>query len=84
MLFDKRGYIYVAGYTSSKNFPTTTSSYSTSYNGGDGDAFILKMDKDLSNMLSSTFLGGSGVENDWRSPELVQDDNGNIYIALDS
>ena len=81
MLFDKRGYVYVAGYTSSKNFPTTAHAYDISYNGGDGDAFILKMDKDLKTLISSTFLGGSGVEDDWRSPELIQDDDGNIYIA---
>jgi len=81
MLFDPQGYVYVAGYTSSKNFPTTAHSYNEDYNGGDGDAFILKMDKDLKTIVASTFLGGSGTENDWRSPELVQDEDGNIYIA---
>jgi ankyrin repeat protein/predicted O-methyltransferase YrrM len=81
MLYDPQGYVYVAGYTSSENFPTTDRSYDTSYNGGEGDAFILKMDKDLINLVASTFLGGSGAENDWRSPELVQDGEGNLYIA---
>jgi ankyrin repeat protein len=81
MLFDLNGYVYIAGYTSSKNFPTTAHSYDKNYNGGDGDAFILKMDKDLKTLVSSTFLGGSGAEDDWRSPELVQDGEGNIYIA---
>ena len=81
MLFDPQGYVYVAGYTSSKNFPTTAHAYDEDYNGGDGDAFILKMDKDLKILVSSTYLGGSGVEDDWRSPELVQDNDGNIYIA---
>ncbi len=76
-----KGYIYVAGYTSSKNFPTTERSYDSDYNGGDGDAFILKMDKNLKTLVSSTYLGGGGEENDWRSPELVQDGEGNIYIA---
>jgi ankyrin repeat protein/SAM-dependent methyltransferase len=81
MLFDPRGYVYVAGYTSSKNFPTTAQAYDENYNGGDGDAFILKMDKDLKTLVSSTYLGGSNVEDDWRSPELLQDRDGNIYIA---
>ena len=81
MLYDPRGFVYVAGYTSSENFPTTAQSYDENYNGGDGDAFVLKMDKDLKNLVSSTFLGGGGVEDDWRSPELVQDGDGNIYIA---
>ena len=81
MLFDPQGYVYVAGYSSSENFPTTAQSFDEDYNGGDGDAFILKMDKDLKTLVSSTYLGGSGVEDDWRSPELVQDGEGNIYIA---
>lgn len=81
MLFDPQGYVFIAGYTSSESFPTTAHAYDKDYNGGDGDAFILKMDKDLKTVVSSTFLGGSGVEDDWRSPELVQDKDGNIYIA---
>ncbi len=81
ILFDESGYIYLAGYTESEDFPTTTSAYSTKYKGGGGDAFILKMDKDLKTIVSSTFLGGSGKENDWRSPEIVQDKTGNIFIA---
>ncbi len=81
MLFDPRGYVFVAGYTNSENFPTTERAYDRAYNGGDGDAFILKMDRDLKTLVSSTFLGGKGVENDWRSPELVQDSEGNLYIA---
>jgi len=81
MLFDPQGYVYVAGYTSSEDFPTTEQAYDKNYNGGDGDAFILKMDKDLKSLVSSTYLGGSGVEDDWRSPEMVQDGDGNVYIA---
>jgi ankyrin repeat protein len=81
MLFDPRGFVYVAGYTSSKNFPTTELAYDKNYNGGEGDAFILKLDKDLRSLVSSTYLGGSGAEDDWRSPEMVQDEEGNIYIA---
>ncbi|MFC2168644.1 ankyrin repeat domain-containing protein [Acidobacteriota bacterium] len=84
ILFDQRGYIYVAGYTTSKDFPTTTESFDTEYNGGNGDAFILKMDKDLKTLLASTYLGGSGDETDWRSPELLQDNEDNIYIAANT
>jgi ankyrin repeat protein len=81
ILYDRKGFIYVAGYTDSEDFPTTKSAYSTKYNGGKGDAFILKMDSELKNVVASTFLGGSGVEDDHRSPEIVQDNDGNIYIA---
>jgi ankyrin repeat protein len=81
MLYDKKGYIYIAGYTGSKDFPVTHSAYCTKYSGGEGDAFILKMDKDLKSIIASTFLGGSGNEDDWYSAEIVMDKKGDIYIA---
>jgi len=81
MLYDKKGFLYIAGYTSSKDFPVTASAYCTRYNGGAGDAFILKMDKDLKSLAASTFLGGSGNEDDWYSAEIVMDKHGNICIA---
>ncbi|MFC2132795.1 ankyrin repeat domain-containing protein [Bacteroidota bacterium] len=81
MLYDDKGYIYIAGYTDSKDFPTTTSSYCTNYKGGGGDGFIVKMDCDLKTIIGSTFIGGSGMENDHRSPEIAQDKSGNIYMA---
>jgi hypothetical protein len=84
LLFDPGGYIYAAGYTSSKNFPTTANAFDEDYNGGEGDAFILKMDKKLTTLVSSTYLGGSGKEDDWRSPELLRDGRGNIYIAANT
>ncbi len=81
MLYDRKGYVYIAGYTSSKDFPVTPSAYCPRYNGGAGDAFILKMDKDLKSLTASTFLGGSGNEDDWYSAEIVMDKYGNICIA---
>ena len=80
ILISKDAYVYIAGYTDSKDFPTTASSYSTKHSGA-GDAFILKMDKDLKTVIASTLIGGSGNEDDWRSPEIVQDKYGNVYIA---
>ena len=51
---DSGGNIYVAGATSSKNFPTTTGAYDTSYN--KDDAFVSKFDSNLS--ASSTTSSG--------------------------
>jgi ankyrin repeat protein len=79
--YDRKGYVYVAGYTGSKDFPVTSSAYCTQYKGGEGDAFILKMDKDLKSLVASTFLGGSGNEGDWYSAEMIVDKDGAIYIA---
>ena len=56
------GEVYVAGYTNSSNFPNTTGGAQAS-NGGVYDAFVARLKADLTSMLQSTYLGGSG--NDW-------------------
>ena len=84
IVYDHQGYIYVAGYTSSKDFPTIPSSYCPTYNGGDGDAFVVKLDTSLKILVASTFLGGSGPEAGWLDPDLALDDHGNLYIVGNS
>ncbi|HKZ47453.1 MAG TPA: SBBP repeat-containing protein [Thermoplasmata archaeon] len=56
---DSLGNAYVTGVTSSPNFPTTPGAPYTSLNGG-GDAFVAKIDPTGSQLLYSTYLGGSG------------------------
>ena len=67
----------MTGYSNSSNYPTTTGVYQESYNGSE-DIVISKLDAGLTDLLSSTFLGGSDSE---RSTSIVLDDTGNVYVA---
>jgi uncharacterized repeat protein (TIGR01451 family) len=58
---DDEGNAYVAGYTSSNNFPTTQSAFQPYFLGG-YDAFVTKLNHDLSTLLYSTFLGGTRTD----------------------
>ena len=73
---DNSGYVYVTGRTSSGDFPTILGAFDRTLN--DGDAFISKLDSNLTMLLASTFLGGSGSDN---GISLALDNAGNVYIT---
>jgi uncharacterized repeat protein (TIGR01451 family) len=58
---DTAGSAYVAGYTTSPNFPTQFP-YQATYQGGDYDAFVTKLTPTGSALVYSTYLGGGGVD----------------------
>jgi len=74
---DGEGNIFVAGRTSSSNFPTTASAVDTSFNGG-ADAFVSKLNPAGSALLYSTFLGGSGSD---AGMELAVTNDGYAYLG---
>jgi hypothetical protein len=73
---DASGSAYVAGRTSSTNFPTVNPIQS-SLNGG-GDIFILKLSNTGSSLDYSTYLGGSNFET---AEGIAVDVNDNAYVS---
>ena len=61
---DAAGSAYVAGDTTSSNFPSTPGSFDPSHNGS-FDAFVVKLNPAGSGLVYATFLGGSSQR--WRS-----------------
>ena len=85
MSVDLAGHAFLTGFTDSSNFPTVNALYPTI--GGilnkrtkaySGDAFVAELDAGGSNLIFSTFLGGSGVDS---GNGIALDLSGNIYIA---
>ena len=63
IVLDAEGNVYVAGYTLSLDFPLVAPQQ-PAFGGGFADAFVTKLNASGSAFVYSTFLGGSGFEND--------------------
>jgi hypothetical protein len=75
---DSNENIIIAIETRSSDFPTSLGSYDTSFNGGNGDCAIVKLHKNGSKLLFSTFIGGKRHE----IPYSVEiDSKENIYVT---
>ena len=74
----KDGSIYAAGETNDPNFPVAPGSYDTSYNGGTSDAFVMKFNSNLNQIIASTFLGGTS---DDYCNALAIDSQGNVVLG---
>ncbi len=72
---DSAGNVYVAGATTSTDFPVTNGS---SFSGGTTDAFVSKLSSNLGSLIASTYLGGSGNENAYA---IAVDQSGYIYVG---
>ena len=78
IVLDSDKNIYVSGETWSSDFPTSTDAYDTSFNGGFGDVFVSKVDRELTRLLASTYLGGT---TDDSAHSMTLDSRGNIYVT---
>ena len=75
---DASGNVYVAGFTDSNDFPTTTGAYDTFY-GGDTDAFVIKLNSTGSDLVYSTYLGGDRTAA--FGHHISVDSTGNAYVT---
>jgi hypothetical protein len=74
----KTGDIYVAGFTNSTNLPNITGGAQESNKGHD-DVYISRLNSDLTKIIQSTYLGGSGM--DWVRGLVIHPKTGDIYVA---
>jgi hypothetical protein len=79
---DPAGNAYITGVTysstPSNDFPTTAGAFDTTYNGGNADVFVSKLNVTGSALVYSTYLGGSGYDDGY---EIAVDPVGNAYIT---
>jgi hypothetical protein len=74
----KTGEVYVAGVTGSEDFPKTTGGAQTNKS-GPFDAFVARLNKELTQILQSTYLGGSSA--DYAHALAIHPKTGEIYVA---
>jgi hypothetical protein len=75
----KTGDVYVAGYTYSTDFPRTTGGAQAIHGGGYYDAFVARLNSGLTQILQSTYLGGSG--RDEANALAIHPKTGDVYVA---
>jgi hypothetical protein len=75
---DANGYVYAIGWTRSSNFPTTLGAYDRTHN-GNMDVFVAKLKPDGTELVYSTFIGGSGIDQCRGGMDF--DDEGAVYLA---
>jgi hypothetical protein len=74
---DGHGNVYIAGATSSPNFPVTEGAFQTVLRGS-ANAFVTELNPDGSSEIFSTYIGGSEID---RAVAIALGGDGNVYIA---
>jgi hypothetical protein len=85
IVVDAAGNAFVTGFTDSTNFPTHNALYPTIHGVINhrnkvypGDAFVAELDPSGSNLVYSTYLGGSGADS---ANAIALDSSGNVYVT---
>ena len=77
VITDETGNIYISSVTSSPDFPIVNG-FDDSFNGGTTDGLAVKLAPDLSSIIWSTYLGGSGFD---AAYSLKFDSDKNVVLA---
>ncbi len=78
VVVDAAGDAYVTGVTASTNFPSTSSVYQPTYQGGGATTFVTEFDPSGSALIFSTFLGGSGIDT---PSQILLDAAGDMFVV---
>ena len=84
---DANGNIYLTGVTPSTNFPTASAHQGSKLGtNATTDAFVTKLNPAGTTVFFSTYLGGTGSENNATETagSIALDANGNVYVAGDT
>lgn len=73
---DAQGNVYVTGFTASTNFPGAVRVPAGS--GGNGDAFVLKLNPAGNQIVYAAYIGGSGAD---AATDLALDGSNNVWLA---
>lgn len=73
---DNEGFLYIAGFTNSDDFPVTENAYSKKRM-GDLDGYVAKIDINTNKIIWATYIGGTNVE---YLSDMEIDNEGNVYI----
>jgi len=79
---DSNDVVYVTGQTNSSNFPFTTNATQATLS-GTSDAFVSVIDPSTNTNVFTTFLGGSGDEDQFFA-SIALDSSKNVYVTGDT
>jgi hypothetical protein len=78
---DSAGNLYVAGYTTSNDFPTTQNALQTTLGSSAQNGFLTKLNPSLSALVYSTYLGQNSLPGLGGPHSVAVDSSGNAYVT---
>ena len=78
IIIDDNSNVYVVSSTQSPDFPTTPGAFQSTFNGGTQDGCVVKMNHNLTNLIWSSFLGGSAND---AAYSIVLSSDKSVYVC---